>query len=165
MSNIVEYKGYQAIIEYSAKDATLFGKVMDIDDRIIFEIENPSKTEEVFKSVIEDYLEMCKEVSKEPCKPYKGSFNVRISPELHKKAVQEARKKQKSLNAFIELAIKYYFLEKSNSDLITEKQGMTIIINQSYKGLNSNSISENSNIAFKAEASERSGYNWQYKIQ
>lgn len=56
MNNIIEYNGYQAVIEYSAEDATLFGKVMDIDDRILFEIEEPCKAKEVFKDVIEDYI-------------------------------------------------------------------------------------------------------------
>ena len=165
MSNIVEYRGYQAVIEYSAKDATLFGKVMDIDDRIIFEIEDPSKTEEIFKSVIDDYIEMCKEVSKEPCKPYKGSFNVRISPELHKKAVQEARKKQMSLNSFVESVINDHFSKKAYDDSFLESKNITIIINQAFNGFNDNSIIENSNSAFKARCFERSDCNWQYKIQ
>lgn len=56
MNNIIEYNGYQAVIEYSVEDATLFGKVMDVDDIILFEIEDPGKAKEVFKDVIEDYI-------------------------------------------------------------------------------------------------------------
>ncbi len=115
MNNVVEYKGYQAVIEFSAEDLTLFGKVMDIDDKIVFEIDDPSNAMSIFKEVIEDYLSFCQENSKEPCKPYKGVFNVRISPSLHKKAVQLSRKKNISLNAFVELAIKNYIEKKSQS--------------------------------------------------
>lgn len=112
MSNVIEYNGYQAIIEYSAEDAVLFGKVMDIDDKIIFEINDPSETKVIFKEVIDDYLEICKENSKEPCKTYKGVFNVRISPTLHKKAVQAARRLNITLNSFVESVIRDFFDKK-----------------------------------------------------
>ncbi|HHT9147108.1 MAG TPA: YlcI/YnfO family protein [Candidatus Wunengus sp. YC61] len=36
---------------------------------------------------------------------YKGSFNVRISPEMHRKAVEKAIKKGLSLNQFVQKAI------------------------------------------------------------
>lgn len=106
MNNIIEYKGYQSIIEFSVEDMTLFGKVLDIDDKIIFEIENPNDAFSVFKEVIDDYLEFCKENDKVPCKPYKGLFNVRISPDLHKRAVQRARNMGIKLNALVEKAIR-----------------------------------------------------------
>lgn len=70
MNNVVNYKGYQAIIEFSSEDSTLFGKVLDIDDKIIFEIDNPCNTMSIFKEAIEDYLALCQENSKEPCKPH-----------------------------------------------------------------------------------------------
>lgn len=38
-------------------------------------------------------------------KLYRGGFNVRISPELHKKAVIAAISKQMSLNNFVENSI------------------------------------------------------------
>ena len=37
---------------------------------------------------------------------YKGSFNVRISPELHRQAVVFATSHQMSLNNFVETAIR-----------------------------------------------------------
>jgi len=48
---------------------------------------------------------MCKEAGKEPQKSYKGSFNIRISPELHRTAAVIASKEGISLNAFVERAI------------------------------------------------------------
>lgn len=110
MSNILEYKGYYAKIEYDANDFKLFGKVQDVADTILFEIENPSEAVSVYKEVIDDYLEACEELGKEPCKPFSGSFNVRISPELHKKATQKARLQDISLNRYVENAIDKYVL-------------------------------------------------------
>lgn len=118
MNNIIEYNGYQALIEYSAEDATLFGKVLDVDDKIIFEIDNPSEASSILKEVIDDYIEFCKENDKTPCKPYKGVFNVRISPELHKKAVQFSRSHNKTLNAFVEQAIRAQIENKSQSKVV-----------------------------------------------
>ena len=58
-----------------------------------------------FSEAVEDYLVLCKEAGKEPHKSYKGSFNIRISPELHKAAAAIAGKKGISLNTFVEKAI------------------------------------------------------------
>jgi predicted HicB family RNase H-like nuclease len=39
-------------------------------------------------------------------KPFKGSFNVRISPKLHYKAALLAHEEQISLNSFVEESIR-----------------------------------------------------------
>jgi predicted HicB family RNase H-like nuclease len=49
----------------------------------------------------------CKELGKEPNKPYKGTFNIRISPDLHKEAAFFAASRNISLNDFIKTAIRY----------------------------------------------------------
>ena len=59
---------------------------------------------------VEDYLEFCKEVGKEPDKEYKGTFNIRISPELHKELALVALKNGDTLNATVEMAIKSFVM-------------------------------------------------------
>jgi predicted HicB family RNase H-like nuclease len=113
LANIIEYKGYQAKIEYSSEDKVFFGKVLDISDTIIFEINNSNEVESVFKNVIDDYLDMCSKINKEPSKKFSGNFNVRISPELHKKAVKNARLSNITLNKYIENAIEAYANKRS----------------------------------------------------
>ncbi|CAA6806565.1 MAG: Toxin-antitoxin system HicB family antitoxin [uncultured Sulfurovum sp.] len=54
---------------------------------------------------MEDYLETCKALGREPQKVYKGVFNVRIEPELHKKVYQEALRAGVSLNSYVRLAL------------------------------------------------------------
>lgn len=61
---------------------------------------------EDFHSAVEDYLAFCEAEGKEPEKAYKGSFNVRISPELHKQAVISANARGISLNSLVENAIR-----------------------------------------------------------
>ena len=50
-------------------------------------------------------LEFCAENGKEPQQQYKGSFNVRITADLHRKASLGASAKNISLNSYVEQAI------------------------------------------------------------
>ena len=45
-------------------------------------------------------------MEKEPDKSYKGSFNVRVSPELHREAAMKAFSENMSLNEFVEDSIR-----------------------------------------------------------
>jgi len=64
--------------------------------------------EEDFQNVIDEYLQDCEERNVAPEQPYKGSFNVRISPELHRTVAIYAIENGKSLNATVEEALKCY---------------------------------------------------------
>ena len=59
-----------------------------------------------FHGAVDDYLALCEAENITPEKAYKGSFNVRISPELHKQAVISAMSKNISLNSFVENALR-----------------------------------------------------------
>jgi len=105
MANTIEYKGYIGSIEYSSEDKCFFGKLEMIDDLVTFEATTALELEDNFHLVVDDYLETCKALGREPQKVYKGVFNVRIEPELHKKVYQEALKSGVSLNSFVRLAL------------------------------------------------------------
>lgn len=105
MNNTMEYKGYVGSVEFSEEDTLFFGKVMGIRALISYEGENAHDLVEDFHSAVEDYLAMCDAEGIEPEKAYKGSFNIRISPELHKQAVITATARQMSLNSFVESSI------------------------------------------------------------
>ncbi|MCQ2494190.1 MAG: type II toxin-antitoxin system HicB family antitoxin [Lachnospiraceae bacterium] len=108
MKNIMEYKGYHTRIEFDAESMTLRGKIEGINDYVDFEAEDIAKIEEEFHLAVDDYLEFCKEVGKEPEKEYKGTFNIRISPEMHKQLALCAFKDGCSLNAEVEKAISFF---------------------------------------------------------
>lgn len=105
MNNTMEYKGYVGSVEFSEEDALFFGKVLGVRALISYEGENAHDLIDDFHSAVDDYLELCATEGVEPEKAYKGSFNVRISPELHKKAAIAAMAKQISLNRFVEESI------------------------------------------------------------
>ncbi len=105
MSNTMEYKGYVGSVEFSEEDGLFFGKVMGL--RALLSYEGSTATELVadFHAAIDDYLALCAAEGTEPEKAYRGSFNVRVSPELHKKMVICASAQQMSLNSFVERAL------------------------------------------------------------
>jgi predicted HicB family RNase H-like nuclease len=76
-----------------------------IDDLVTFEATTAQELEDNFHTVVDDYLETCKTLGREPQKVYKGIFNVRIEPELHKRVYKEALKAGMSLNAFVRKAL------------------------------------------------------------
>jgi predicted HicB family RNase H-like nuclease len=104
-NNMLSYKDFFGSVEYSASDECFYGKIIGTTDLVTYEGESVQGLKSAFQEAVEDYLILCKEAGKEPQKNYKGSFNVRISPDLHKEAAMLATRKGISLNAFVEKAI------------------------------------------------------------
>lgn len=111
MNNTIEYKDYVGSVEFSENDGVFFGKVLGIRSLISYEGTTATELIKDFHEAVDDYLEECKSIGKEPEKAYKGSFNVRISPELHKDAAIYALSHNISLNSFVEDSIKEALVE------------------------------------------------------
>ncbi len=105
MANTVEYKGYIGSIEYSPEDKCFFGKLEMIDDLVTFEANRADELEINFQRAVDEYIQTCKELERKPQKTYKGIFNVRIDPKLHKKLCKRAIKEGISLNSIIQRAL------------------------------------------------------------
>ena len=108
MSNVFEYKGYHTKIEFDTDDMKLHGIIEGISDFVNFVAEDPSSVESEFHAAVDDYLSFCEAVGKTPDKEYKGSFNIRISPERHKQLAIKASKEGVSLNSAVDAAIGMY---------------------------------------------------------
>ncbi|MCR5693832.1 MAG: type II toxin-antitoxin system HicB family antitoxin [Clostridia bacterium] len=108
MDNTLEYKGYFSNVEYSAEDGVLHGKIEGINDLVTFENESAAEIENEFRKAVDDYLLFCEQVGKDPDKAYKGSFNVRVKPELHRAVAARAMKNGISLNQAVEQALTAY---------------------------------------------------------
>jgi len=106
-------KGYVGSIEYSSEDSLLYGKVLGIRGLISYEGETGKSLEEDFKEAVDTYLADCEAAGKTPEKPYKGSFNVRVSSTLHRKAALLAIEAKTSLNNFVAEAIKSRVIEEA----------------------------------------------------
>jgi len=112
MKNLLEYKGYYGNVEYSNEDEILYGKVLGIKSLISYEGESIKSLKNDFEDAVDGYLDYCNRNDIEPEKLYKGSFNIRISPELHKKLAIYSFANHNSINSTVEEAIAEYLADK-----------------------------------------------------
>ena len=103
--NMLKYKDFYGSVEYSATDECFFGKIIGTGDLITFEGKSVDELKNAFIEAVNDYLVLCQEAGKKPQKSYKGSFNIRISPNLHREAALISSRQGITLNAFVERAI------------------------------------------------------------
>lgn len=111
MNSMMEYQGYHAKIEFSAEDGAFIGKVFGITDTLIFDGETVAELTEMFHQTIDDYIKLCEESGKTPEKEFKGSFNIRISPETHRRIALKAEQKSVSINQVVNDAIESFLDE------------------------------------------------------
>lgn len=105
---LLSYKGYHGTVEVSLKDGILFGKVIGVNSLISYEGHDVTELKKDFQGAIDDYLTLCKENGEEPEKTYTGSFNVRLTPEMHKNLALYAEAHHESLNNTVKEAVKEY---------------------------------------------------------
>ena len=78
MINQLKYKDYFGNVFFSEEDGVFHGKVQGITDSISFEGESVKELTEDFHNSVDEYLEYCLSIGKEP---QKSSFSVILSPE------------------------------------------------------------------------------------
>lgn len=105
MTDKIIYKDFIGTVHFSSKDVLFYGKIDGIDDLVTFEGQSVEELKSAFEEAVEDYIQLCEEAGKKPGKSFKGSFNIRIDPQLHSRASKLATLKGKTLNQFIKEAI------------------------------------------------------------
>ena len=110
--DILSYKDFIGTVHYSADDDVFYGKIEGINDLATFEGESVINLRHAFEEAVDDYIQICTEAGKDPLKSFKGSFNVRISLDLHKKAFRTAIEEGISLNQFVRSAIDHEVRER-----------------------------------------------------
>ena len=99
--DMLEYKGYHATVSFDAEDGLFIGEVFGINDSVNFHGVSVAELQASFQHAIDRYLEACAQFGKKPDKEYKGSFNIRLPRDRHRRLAMEARKRDVSLNQFI----------------------------------------------------------------
>lgn len=105
MTDRLTYKDFIGSVHFSAPDEVFHGKIEGISDLVTFEGSTVTELKTAFTEAVEDYIFLCKSIDKEPLKSFKGTFNVRINPEIHQEAFRRATLQGKSLNQFVKEAI------------------------------------------------------------
>ncbi len=108
MSQTLTYKGYDGSVLYSAEDKLLHGKIVGIRDAVLYDGVDIPEVEKNFRGAVDEYLDFCKAEGKTPDKPFKGSFNIRISQDLHQRAAMYAEEHDLKLNAVVQEALREY---------------------------------------------------------
>jgi predicted HicB family RNase H-like nuclease len=102
MTETMSYKGYAARIGYDDEDGIFTGRIAGIRDAVGFHADTVAGLREAFQEAVEDYIETCARIGKEPQKAYSGQVMFRVSPEVHRKAALAAELAGKSLNQWAE---------------------------------------------------------------
>lgn len=97
-SNTMTYKGYAARIEYDDEDAIFVGRLAGISDGVGFHADNVDELRTAFHEAVDDYVETCAKVGKEPQRAYSGQVMFRVDPDVHRRAAVAAELAGKSLN-------------------------------------------------------------------
>jgi predicted HicB family RNase H-like nuclease len=105
MSNVITYKGYSASMAFDHEDKVIVGRVLDIDDIIVFHGESVVEFEVAFHKAINEYIVACKKLKSAPEKPASGKVMLRIAPEIHAAAIKAAARSGVSLNKWAERAL------------------------------------------------------------
>ncbi len=100
--------GQRALISYDPEIEMFRGEFLGLTGYADFyakDIEGLKKEGAISLKV---YLDVCKERDFEPFKSWSGKFNVRLTPEMHQKAVAEAASAGISLNELVKNAMTAY---------------------------------------------------------
>lgn len=80
----LKYKDYEGTVEVDMNRFVCRGKILFINDLVTYEAATPAELKREFEAAVDDYLETCVAIGRDAQKPFKGLFNVRISPALHR---------------------------------------------------------------------------------
>lgn len=106
--DLLHYKGYEGTAELDMARRVCRGRVLFIDDLVTYEASTPDLLQKEFEAAIDDYVATCIQVGKEPQRPFKGLFNVRVPPALHRAAAVRATCDGVALNEVVVQALTAY---------------------------------------------------------
>jgi predicted HicB family RNase H-like nuclease len=112
--DILKYKDYEGSAELDMSRGVCRGKILLIDDLVTYEASTPTELQMEFEAAVDDYLETCTMLGKAPSRPFRGMFNVRVAPALHRAASLRAAAEQVSLNDVVVRALSEFVV--ANSD-------------------------------------------------
>ena len=103
--NLMSHRGYLGSVQFDQDQRIFYGKLEFIRSLVSYEATNAEGLIDSFRAAVDDYLADCEERGMSPEKPLKGSFNVRVGPDLHRRAAIAAANAGISLNAFTARAL------------------------------------------------------------
>jgi predicted HicB family RNase H-like nuclease len=107
MNNTMQYKGYTAMIDYSAEDECFVGQVIGTRHTIIFDGTSVEEIRANFEEMIDDYPAMCADLGQEPNSPV-SEIMIPVSPALYAKIAKKADYDGVPVNTVLETAVQKF---------------------------------------------------------
>ena len=70
--NTLTYKSFTGSAKIDVAEGVCFGRILFINDLISYQSGTPRELQSEFEAAVEDYLETCNAISKEPEKSFTG---------------------------------------------------------------------------------------------
>lgn len=113
MKGTLNYKGYYGSVHFDEEALLFYGKVEFIKALVSYEATDAKGLKSAFEEAIDDYLGLCKEQGIEAETPFKGSLNVRLGSDLHRRIAMASARKKMSVNKFISETLDRFTNENS----------------------------------------------------
>ena len=101
MTKLLKHKGYQGTVEVDFENNRLTGKVLHIKSLITYCGDTPESLQASFEEEVDDYIADCAALGVEPEKPFSGTFQLRTTPEVHKKLTIRAAENGVTFNKLV----------------------------------------------------------------
>lgn len=118
---LLKYKDFEGSAELDMERKLCRGRLLFIDDVVTYESSTIDGLQGEFEAAVDDYLSTCEQVGKEPQKPCRGQFNVRVPPALHRAAAREAVIEKTTLNDIVRKSLEVYLRREPASPLETSR--------------------------------------------
>lgn len=106
MINQMNINGYIAVITYDPEIDLFRGEFVGLNGGADFYAADVKSLHQEGKVSLKVFLDACKEEGIEPRKAFSGKLNLRIDPDLHESASVAAAASNRSLNQFINDALR-----------------------------------------------------------
>jgi predicted HicB family RNase H-like nuclease len=113
------FNGFEGSAEIDTDRQVCRGKLLFIPDLVTYEADSPKDLQVAFEDAVKDYLETCEELGREPHRPFRGSFNVRVKSELHRVAAVRAAHEDVSLNDLVVRSLECYLYGQGDVHNVT----------------------------------------------
>lgn len=103
--DVLKYKDYEGSAELDVERGVCHGKLLFINDLVTYVALTPKRLQKEFEAAVDDYIETCRSLAKEPQRPFRGMFNVRVASSLHRAAALRAVADGVTLNDIVVRAL------------------------------------------------------------
>jgi predicted HicB family RNase H-like nuclease len=106
------YKGFFVKVSLEAVNGkgAIICEVVGTDPVVVFQVSTTEEIKSSFQKAVDGYLEEKTKKGEKPLKDYSGRFLLRISPDLHRRVFEVAKREGKSINNWLVGKIKERFI-------------------------------------------------------